>query len=77
MYVEWRRPEAGGLRQAQDSVLDRHRRTRRFRVHASRTIPGMVRTRAYTEAVLRHSSSASATQANEPSPRASRPSAAC
>ncbi|BAJ31698.1 MULTISPECIES: helix-turn-helix transcriptional regulator [Kitasatospora] len=53
MYVEWRRLEAGGLRQAQDSVLDLYRRTRRFRVYASRTIPGMVQTRAYTEAVLR------------------------
>ncbi|MFI9787890.1 DUF5753 domain-containing protein [Kitasatospora sp. NPDC051984] len=53
MYVEWRRLETGGLRQAQDSVLELYRRTRRFRVYASRTIPGMVQTRAYTEAVLR------------------------
>ncbi|MFC8719219.1 Scr1 family TA system antitoxin-like transcriptional regulator [Kitasatospora sp. NPDC057198] len=53
MYVEWRRLEAGGPRQAQGSVLDLYRRTRRFRVHASRTVPAMVQTRACTEAVLR------------------------
>ncbi|MBV2155085.1 helix-turn-helix transcriptional regulator [Kitasatospora sp. SUK 42] len=53
MYVEWRRLEKTGLRQAQDSVLDLYRCTRRFRVYASRTVPGMVQTRAYTTAVLR------------------------
>jgi hypothetical protein len=52
MYVEWRRLEKAGLRQAQESVLSLYQRTHRFRVYASRVIPGMVQTRAYTTAVL-------------------------
>lgn len=53
MYVEWRRMERSGLRQAQESVFDLYQRTRSFRVYASRVVPGMLQTRAYTTAVLR------------------------
>ncbi|MFJ6621889.1 helix-turn-helix domain-containing protein [Kitasatospora sp. NPDC091335] len=52
MYVEWRRMERSGLRQAQESVFGLYQRTRSFRVYASRVVPGMVQTRAYTTAVL-------------------------
>ncbi|MFJ8477853.1 helix-turn-helix domain-containing protein [Kitasatospora sp. NPDC094011] len=52
MYVDWRRLERSGLRQAQESVYDLYQRTRTFRVYASRVVPGMVQTRAYTTAVL-------------------------
>ncbi|GAA1162271.1 transcriptional regulator with XRE-family HTH domain [Kitasatospora gansuensis] len=52
MYVEWRRLEKTGLRQAQESVLDLYRRTRHFRVYAHRVVPGMLQTREYTRAVL-------------------------
>jgi transcriptional regulator with XRE-family HTH domain len=52
MYVEWRRMERTGLRQAQESVFALYQRTRVFRVYASRVIPGMVQTRGYTTAVL-------------------------
>ncbi|MFD7449445.1 helix-turn-helix domain-containing protein [Kitasatospora sp. NPDC059827] len=53
MYVDWRRMERSGLRQAQESVHDLYQRTRAFRVYASRVVPGMVQTREYTTAVLR------------------------
>ncbi len=53
MYVEWRRMERSGLRQAQESVFDLYQRTRSFRVYASRVVPGMLQTRAYTTAVLK------------------------
>ncbi|MEU4116336.1 helix-turn-helix transcriptional regulator [Kitasatospora sp. NPDC028055] len=53
MYMDWRRMERSGLRQAQESVLGLYQRTRAFRVYASRVVPGMVQTREYTTAVLR------------------------
>ncbi|GAA2832091.1 helix-turn-helix transcriptional regulator [Kitasatospora paracochleata] len=52
MYVEWRRMERAGLRQAQESVLPLYERTKGFRVYASRVVPGMLQTKAYTTAVL-------------------------
>ncbi|MEV6209814.1 helix-turn-helix transcriptional regulator [Kitasatospora sp. NPDC051914] len=52
MYVEWRRMERAGLRQAQESVLPLYERTSAFRVYASRVVPGMLQTKAYTTAVL-------------------------
>ncbi|MFF1904224.1 helix-turn-helix domain-containing protein [Kitasatospora sp. NPDC058218] len=52
MYVEWRRMERAGLRPAQEAVYSLYERTRMFRVYASRVIPGMLQTRAYTTAVL-------------------------
>ena len=52
MYVEWRRMERTGLRQAQESVRPLYERTRAFRAYASWIIPGIVQTRAYTTAIL-------------------------
>ncbi|MER6366646.1 Scr1 family TA system antitoxin-like transcriptional regulator [Kitasatospora sp. NPDC001527] len=52
MYMDWRRMERAGLRQAQEAVRDIYERTRAFRVYASRVVPGMVQTREYTTAVL-------------------------
>jgi transcriptional regulator with XRE-family HTH domain len=53
MYTEWRRMEGTGLRSAQESVAALYHRTSLFRVYASRVLPGMVQTPAYTAAVLR------------------------
>ncbi|MFI9723956.1 helix-turn-helix domain-containing protein [Streptomyces sp. NPDC052396] len=53
MYTEWRRMERTGLRAAQESVNSLYQRTSLLRVYASRVMPGMVQTRAYTAAVLR------------------------
>ncbi|WP_432051626.1 helix-turn-helix domain-containing protein [Streptomyces xiamenensis] len=51
-YVEWQRMERAGLRRAQESVLPLWERTRHFRTYASSLVPGVLQTRAYTEAVL-------------------------
>lgn len=53
MFVEWRRMERAGLRQAQEARRPLYERTRRFRSYSSWLVPGMVQTRAYTTAVLR------------------------
>ncbi|MGE7434825.1 Scr1 family TA system antitoxin-like transcriptional regulator [Kitasatospora sp. NPDC001175] len=53
MWVEWQRMERAGLRQAQEAVLPLFERTRRFRSYSSWLVPGLIQTRAYTEAVLR------------------------
>jgi transcriptional regulator with XRE-family HTH domain len=53
MFVEWRRMERTGLRQAQQARLPLYERTRRFRSYSSWLVPGMIQTPAYTEAVLR------------------------
>lgn len=53
MFVEWRRMERGGLRQAQETVRPLFERTSRFRSYSSWFVPGLIQTRAYTEAVLR------------------------
>ena len=52
MFVEWRRMERAGLRQAQESRLPLYERTRRFRSYSSWLVPGLIQTRAYTAAAL-------------------------
>jgi transcriptional regulator with XRE-family HTH domain len=52
MWVEWRRMERAGLRQAQAARLPLYERTRRFRSYSSWLVPGMIQTPAYTEAAL-------------------------
>lgn len=53
MFVGWRRMERAGLRQAQQARLPLYERTRRFRSYSSWLVPGMIQTRAFTEAALR------------------------
>jgi len=53
MWIEWRRMERSGLRQAQETRLPLYERTRNFRSYSSWLMPGMIQTPAYTEAVLR------------------------
>lgn len=53
MFVEWRRMERDGLRRAQESVRPLFERTTRFRAYSSWFVPGLIQSRAYTEAVLR------------------------
>lgn len=52
MWVEWRRMERGGLRQAQESVRPLYDRTRHFRTYSPNLVPGIVQTPAYTTAIL-------------------------
>jgi hypothetical protein len=52
LFVEWRRMERTGLRQAQESVLPLWERTRSFRIYSSFVVPGPVQTHAYITAVL-------------------------
>ncbi|MEU7871254.1 helix-turn-helix transcriptional regulator [Dactylosporangium sp. NPDC049140] len=52
MFVEWRRMERTGLRQAQQQVVPLWERTRSFRIYNPRLIPGPVQTRAYIAALL-------------------------
>ncbi|MFF7631630.1 helix-turn-helix domain-containing protein [Kitasatospora sp. NPDC008050] len=52
MYIEWRRMERSGLRQAQESVRPLYERTRAFRTYAPWVLPGILQTRAYTTAIL-------------------------
>ncbi|MCM2394438.1 helix-turn-helix domain-containing protein [Streptomyces albipurpureus] len=53
MWVEWRRMERIGLRAVQEARLPLFERTQRFRSYSSWLVPGLIQTRAYTEAVLR------------------------
>lgn len=53
MFVEWRRMERSGLRRAQEAVRPLFERTTRFRAYSSWLVPGLIQSRAYTEAVLR------------------------
>jgi transcriptional regulator with XRE-family HTH domain len=53
MWTEWRRMERGGLRAAQESVVDLYRRTMRLHVYSSSFIPGLLQTKEYTTLVLR------------------------
>ncbi|MGA4842728.1 helix-turn-helix domain-containing protein [Streptomyces sp. G45] len=53
MFVEWRRMERDGLRRAQEAVRPLFERTTRFRAYSSWLVPGLIQSRAYTEAVLR------------------------
>lgn len=52
MFIEWRRMERAGLRQAQEARLPLYERTTRFRSYSSWLVPGMIQTRAYTAATL-------------------------
>ncbi|MFM9604193.1 helix-turn-helix domain-containing protein [Streptomyces turgidiscabies] len=52
-WVEWRRMERAGLRQAQEARLPLYERTHRFRSYSSWLVPGMIQTHAYTTAALR------------------------
>ncbi|WP_217253116.1 helix-turn-helix transcriptional regulator [Streptomyces sp. AC602_WCS936] len=52
MWVEWRRMERAGLRQAQQARLPLYERTRWFRSYSPGLIPGLIQTYSYTEDVL-------------------------
>ncbi|EGX55223.1 regulatory protein [Streptomyces zinciresistens K42] len=52
-WIEWRRMERAGLRQAQEARLPLYERTRRFRSYSSWLVPGLIQTRGYTTAALR------------------------
>ncbi|MFD7450563.1 helix-turn-helix domain-containing protein [Kitasatospora sp. NPDC059827] len=53
MFVEWRRIERAGLKQAQEARRPLYERTHRFRSYSSWLIPGLIQTPGYTEAALR------------------------
>ncbi|MEW2068897.1 helix-turn-helix transcriptional regulator [Streptomyces sp. NPDC007346] len=53
MWAGWKQMEQAGLGQAQRARLPLFERTRRFRSYSSWFVPGLLQTRAYTEAVLR------------------------
>ncbi|KQV12423.1 MULTISPECIES: helix-turn-helix transcriptional regulator [unclassified Kitasatospora] len=53
MFVEWRRMERTGLRQAQEARRPLYERTHRFRAYSSWLVPGLLQTRGYTASVLR------------------------
>jgi hypothetical protein len=53
MWIEWRRMERTGLRQAQESRLPLFERTTRFRAYSAWLIPGLLQTEGYTRTVLR------------------------
>ncbi|MFJ8494553.1 helix-turn-helix domain-containing protein [Streptomyces sp. NPDC094038] len=53
MFVDWRRMERAGLRQAQEARLPLYERTRRFRSYSPGLVPGLIQTYGYTEDVLR------------------------
>ena len=52
MFVEWRRMEHSGLRQAQEGRHALYERTKGFRSYSSWLVPGLIQTRAYTRAAL-------------------------
>ncbi|MFG2111473.1 helix-turn-helix domain-containing protein [Streptomyces sp. NPDC048718] len=52
MWVDWRRMERAGLKQAQEARLPLYQRTRRFRSYSSWLVPGLIQTRPYTTAAL-------------------------
>jgi len=52
MWLDWRRMERTGLRQAQESVRDLFDRTGRFRFYSGCLIPGPVQTAPYVRALL-------------------------
>ncbi|MET8379764.1 helix-turn-helix domain-containing protein [Streptomyces microflavus] len=53
MWVNWRRMERAGLKQAQEARLPLYQRTRRFRSYSSWLVPGMIQTQPYTTAALK------------------------
>lgn len=52
MWVEWRRMERTGLRQAQETVVPLWERTRHFRIYSCFLIPGPIQTQDYIRALL-------------------------
>jgi transcriptional regulator with XRE-family HTH domain len=52
MFIEWRRMERAGLRQAQEARLPLYERTRRFRSYSSWLVPGLIQSHGYTTATL-------------------------
>ncbi|MEV6753159.1 helix-turn-helix transcriptional regulator [Streptomyces sp. NPDC051214] len=52
MYVDWRKMERSGLKQAQESVLPLWERTERFRIYSHALVPGPVQTASYINALL-------------------------
>jgi transcriptional regulator with XRE-family HTH domain len=52
MWIDWRRMERTGLRQAQESVVPLWERTRTFRIYSPRMIPAPVQTEDYIRTVL-------------------------
>ncbi|WP_282203471.1 helix-turn-helix domain-containing protein [Kitasatospora fiedleri] len=52
MFVEWRRMERAGLKQAQEARRPLYERTHRFRSYSSWLIPGLIQTPGYTTAAL-------------------------
>lgn len=53
MFVEWRRMERAGLKQAQEARRPLYERTHRFRSYSSWLVPGLIQTPGYTAAALR------------------------
>ncbi|MFD0639746.1 DUF5753 domain-containing protein, partial [Catenulispora yoronensis] len=53
MFTEWRRLMRGGLARVQAGLLPLYEAHTRFRAYSSSTIPGMLQTAGYAEAVLR------------------------
>lgn len=52
MWVEWRRMERQGLRQAQEAIKPLYERTKRFRAYSPWLVSGMIQTPDYTQQVL-------------------------
>ncbi|HEY8532855.1 MAG TPA: helix-turn-helix transcriptional regulator, partial [Micromonospora sp.] len=53
MWVTYRQLNRGGLKGAQESVRDRYERVKLMRVYCAHVIPGLLQTRAHTEAALK------------------------
>lgn len=53
MYVEWRRYTSGGIKHAQKKSLPLYERTHVFRVYEHTTVPGLLQTAGYADAMLR------------------------
>ncbi|KAB2384772.1 helix-turn-helix domain-containing protein [Actinomadura montaniterrae] len=51
-WMDWRRMERAGLRQAQEAVRDIYETTRLYRSYSPDVIPGLLQTRAYVTAIL-------------------------
>ncbi|MFF8481984.1 helix-turn-helix domain-containing protein [Streptomyces antibioticus] len=51
-YVEWRKMERTGLRQANEGATARWEKTHRFKAYSQCLIPGPLQTESYTRAVL-------------------------
>jgi transcriptional regulator with XRE-family HTH domain len=51
-WMDWRRMERGGLRQAQEAVRDIYETTRVYRSYSPDVIPGLLQTRSYVTSIL-------------------------